>query len=75
MVAMDKAYGFSASHNSEIMFRWLTLGIRARYEPIIDPALNMVTIQGRMKFTRPLYRYVSHREVSELLTHLFVSPQ
>lgn len=56
MVAMNGVYKFSQSHNSEIAFRWLSLGIRAKYEASIDPALEMVTIQGRMKFTRPLYR-------------------
>ncbi|XP_076812495.1 leukotriene A-4 hydrolase-like isoform X1 [Clavelina lepadiformis] len=53
---MDSCYRFSKINNSEIKFRWLRLGIRARYEPSIRPALQMATDQGRMKFTRPLFR-------------------
>jgi len=54
--AMDKYYNFSKSGNSEIKFRWIQLGIRAHCKQAIAPALDMVTEQGRMKFTRPLYR-------------------
>ena len=46
----------SKSKNSEIRFRWIRVGLKARYVPAIDEALAMVTEQGRMKFTRPLYR-------------------
>nr|XP_002123481.1 leukotriene A-4 hydrolase [Ciona intestinalis] len=54
--AMEKLYHFSSSGNSEIKFRWLRLGIRACAKCVIKPALEMVAAQGRMKFTRPLYR-------------------
>ncbi|XP_014672522.1 PREDICTED: leukotriene A-4 hydrolase-like [Priapulus caudatus] len=54
--AMDTLYGFSAMMNAEIRFRWLRLGLRARWQRAVGPALHMVTEQGRMKFTRPLYR-------------------
>ena len=54
---MDAAYSkISSSKNSEIRFRWLRVCIKAKYEKCIDNALAMVTEQGRMKFTRPLYR-------------------
>ncbi|XP_019633359.1 PREDICTED: leukotriene A-4 hydrolase-like [Branchiostoma belcheri] len=53
---MDQVYGMSANNNSEIKFRWLRLGIRAEWEGAVDPALKFVTVQGRMKFVRPLYR-------------------
>uniref|UniRef100_H2YBI2 Leukotriene A(4) hydrolase n=1 Tax=Ciona savignyi TaxID=51511 RepID=H2YBI2_CIOSA len=54
--AMEKLYGFSDSGNSEIKFRWLRLGLRAKATSMIKPALDMVVEQGRLKFTRPLYR-------------------
>ena len=38
--------------NSEIKFRWIRLGLRARYEPALPLAVQMVTEQGRMKFLR-----------------------
>lgn len=57
VAAMDKSYPIiSKSKNSEIRFRWIRVGLKARYVPAIDEALAMVTEQGRMKFTRPLYR-------------------
>ena len=37
--------------------RWIMLGIKSRWTPIIQLALKLVTDQGRMKFTRPTYRY------------------
>lgn len=37
--------------------RWLRLCIKAKWLPIIDPALQFVSRQGRMKFTRPIYRF------------------
>lgn len=43
-----------AFHN--IMNRWLRVCIRAQYEPAIQPALQFVTDQGRMKFVRPIYK-------------------
>lgn len=33
------------------------LGIKSRWQPIIQPALKLVVAQGRMKFTRPTYRF------------------
>ena len=68
---MEKIYPtISESKNSEVRFRWIRVGLKvdqispklkkyqfqARYENAIDNALAMVTEQGRMKFTRPLYR-------------------
>ena len=54
---MEKNYtSISSSKNSEVRFRWLRVCIKAQYEGAIDDALAMVTEQGRMKFTRPLYR-------------------
>ena len=54
---MEKEYSsISKSKNSEVRFRWLRVCIKGRYSPCLDNALGMVTEQGRMKFTRPLYR-------------------
>jgi len=54
---MDAKYPrISNSNNSEVRFRWLRVCIKAKYEKCLDNALAMVTEQGRMKFTRPLYR-------------------
>lgn len=53
---INKFYEFGKSKNSEILFRWIRLAIRAKWEPIAKKAIEFVTMQGRMKFTRPVYR-------------------
>ncbi|KAM6437310.1 leukotriene A-4 hydrolase isoform 1-T1 [Liasis olivaceus] len=53
---MQKIYDFNATNNSEIRFRWLRLCIQAKWEDAIPLALEMATQQGRMKFTRPLFK-------------------
>ncbi|KAM8973971.1 leukotriene A-4 hydrolase [Pelodytes ibericus] len=53
---MQEVYNFNEVKNSEIRFRWLRLCIQAKWEEVIPLALKMATEQGRMKFTRPLYR-------------------
>ncbi|PWA22203.1 hypothetical protein CCH79_00017434 [Gambusia affinis] len=65
---MQDVYNLNASTNSEIRFRWLRLCVRSQWEEAVPLALKMATEQGRMKFTRPLFRYrrwfqVSCREV------------
>eukprot|EP00977_Amphora_coffeiformis_P010173 scaffold2363_cov159-Amphora_coffeaeformis.AAC.35 len=49
-------YNFASTKNSEILFRYSMLAIAAEDESMIDVILHFVTSQGRMKFTRPLYR-------------------
>ncbi|XP_054843985.1 leukotriene A-4 hydrolase isoform X1 [Eublepharis macularius] len=53
---MQEVYNFNEVNNSEIRFRWLRLCIQARWENAIPLALKMATEQGRMKFTRPLFK-------------------
>jgi leukotriene-A4 hydrolase len=54
--ALDAGYGLSASRNSEVKFRWLMLAIKSEYVGVFADAVKMLVGQGRMKFTRPLYR-------------------
>ena len=54
--AMSKMYKMDLSPNVEIIFRWIRLGLKARWEPSVAEALKLVNKQGRMKFVRPLYR-------------------
>ena len=56
MTSLNELYKFGETQNSEILFRWLRLGLKAKWEPIIEPALKFVRDQGRMKFTRPVYK-------------------
>ncbi|XP_053377256.1 leukotriene A-4 hydrolase-like isoform X1 [Mercenaria mercenaria] len=64
IVKMRDTYKFSEVQNSEIKFRWLRVCIRAQYEPAIQPALQFVTEQGRMKFVKPIYRDLYNWETS-----------
>jgi len=58
LVALGNAAGFSTSRNYEIKFRWAKVLLKAG-EPLgLDLAVDVVTTQGRMKFTRPLYRAI-----------------
>uniref|UniRef100_A0A3Q2QGI9 Leukotriene A4 hydrolase n=1 Tax=Fundulus heteroclitus TaxID=8078 RepID=A0A3Q2QGI9_FUNHE len=55
---MQELYNLNASTNAEIRFRWLRLCVRSKWEEAVPLALKMATEQGRMKFTRPLFREV-----------------
>ncbi|KAG4085078.1 leukotriene A4 hydrolase [Neocallimastix lanati (nom. inval.)] len=54
--AMDKAYEFSKTKNSEIRFLWQSLCLNSNYEEIFPAVVKFVEEQGRMKFVIPLYR-------------------
>lgn len=54
--AMNGKYGFAGSHNAEILFRFCQLALAAKDKDILPVAIRFVTTQGRMKYTRPLYR-------------------
>lgn len=54
--AMKQQYGMESTKNSEILFRFCRLAIAAEDEDIIPVVVRFITTQGRMKFTRPLYK-------------------
>ncbi|HYN20596.1 MAG TPA: M1 family metallopeptidase [Thermoanaerobaculia bacterium] len=55
MAALDEAFEFTTSGNSEILDAWLVLAIQNRYERAY-PALEQFLIGiGRRKFLKPLY--------------------
>lgn len=53
---MDKIYNLNATNNCEIKFRWIRIGLKARWLERVDDALKMVTDVGRMKYIRPIYQ-------------------
>jgi hypothetical protein len=57
--AMDALYGMSAIKNAEIRFRWEWICLSAEWETIFPDVVDFITSVGRMKFVRPLYRYVA----------------
>jgi leukotriene-A4 hydrolase len=52
---LDRAFSLSAQGNSEILFAWLTIAVRHRYEPAMASLERFLMTQGRRKFVRPLY--------------------
>ena len=62
--AMDSAYRLLESGNSELHFRFLMLALAAGedgadaafFAIVKEKAVGMATSQGRMKFTRPLFK-------------------
>ncbi|KAJ2720355.1 Leucyl aminopeptidase yscIV [Coemansia sp. Benny D115] len=69
LAAIDKTYKLNDYQNCEVRFGWLSLALKSYYEVVFDSAINMVSTQGRMKYTRPLYRLVhacpNGRELAE----------
>jgi hypothetical protein len=56
---IDDAFRFSPQRNSEIRFRWLKLSLQAHRPACLEDVERMLLEQGRMKFTRPLYRLLA----------------
>jgi leukotriene-A4 hydrolase len=52
---LDRAFGFTARGNSEVLFVWLRIAIRHHYQPAMSALERFLTLQGRRKFVRPLY--------------------
>lgn len=55
MRALDAAFSFTDSGNSEIAAQWLELAIRAGYGDADDRLEQFLTTVGRRKFLKPLY--------------------
>ena len=53
---LGEMYKFGESGNAEILFRWATVCLRADMKSAVPLAAKLLSTQGRMKFTRPLFR-------------------
>ncbi len=56
MSALDAAFDFSKTHNSEVLFAWLMIAVKHHYAPAMPALHDFLVGQGRMKFCVPLYR-------------------
>ena len=54
--ALGTAYAYNTTKNAEIRMRFDLLGLRSAREANITDALDLATSQGRMKFTRVLFK-------------------
>lgn len=52
---VQSLYDLDGISNSEIRFAWCRLALMAKYPCIVDNVKDFVTVQGRMKFIRPLF--------------------
>jgi leukotriene A-4 hydrolase/aminopeptidase len=59
MAALDRAYGFSRTGNSEILFQWLMMAVKAGYGPAYRALDEFLTNVGRRKFVKPLFEELS----------------
>ncbi|XP_065121838.1 leukotriene A-4 hydrolase [Paramisgurnus dabryanus] len=55
---MQDVYQLNSVKNAEVRCRWLRVCVKAKWEEAVPLALKMATDQGRMKFTRPLFKEV-----------------
>jgi leukotriene-A4 hydrolase len=56
LASLDRAFELTRTGNSEILFAWLRVAIRNRYEPALPALERFLTSQGRRKFVAPLYQ-------------------
>jgi leukotriene-A4 hydrolase len=59
---LDNTFKLSSSGNSEVLFAWLRVAIRNRYDPAFPALENFLLSQGRRKFVAPLYEDLSKTE-------------
>ncbi|CAN8001571.1 unnamed protein product [Ixodes hexagonus] len=58
MALLTQLYNMEEVRNSEIKFRWLRLGLCAKWEPVVSHVTKFLRSVGRMKFVCPLFRQV-----------------
>jgi hypothetical protein len=51
---LNKALKLNESGNNEVLFAWLDLAVRNRFDPAVPALERFLTTQGRRKFVRPL---------------------
>lgn len=62
MKALDDAFGFIKSGNSEVLTEWLVQSIRHNYEASFDELIHFLVNTGRRKFLMPLYQEMVNSE-------------
>ena len=57
--ALDQAFALDSTRNNEVLFAWLDLATRNRYDPAVPALTRFMSSVGRGKFVRPLYKTLS----------------
>jgi leukotriene-A4 hydrolase len=55
MARLDREFHLSDSHNSEILFQWLLMAVKAGYQPAFPKVGPFLKSVGRRKFVKPIY--------------------
>ena len=55
MAGLDRAFGLTASGNSEVAFQWLLMSVRSGYAPAAGRLEEFLVEIGRRKYIKPLY--------------------
>ncbi|MEO9967627.1 MAG: M1 family metallopeptidase [Reichenbachiella sp.] len=72
MTALDLAFGFTSTGNSEIFDAWAILIIANKYEAGYEPLEKFLINTGRRKFLMPLYReFVKSPEGTEMAKAIY----
>jgi hypothetical protein len=56
LAELDKAFGFTATHNAEVAHSWLKLAVRNDYQPSFARLEDYLVTIGRRKLVTPLYQ-------------------
>lgn len=62
MAELDRAFGFTAAGNAEILCAWLVMAVGNEYAAADGAVEEFLASVGRMKFLRPLYRELVESE-------------
>lgn len=60
----EQKFDLKSAKNPEIKYRWLRVGLEARWKEKIQETVDWVPQIGRMKYLRPLYSALYAWEVS-----------
>ena len=55
MHRLDAAFDFSSTGNNEVLFQWLLMCVRNRYEPAYPKLEEFLATVGRRKYVKPLF--------------------
>ena len=59
---LGSAYSLANTKNAEVLVRYLSVGLAAKDESVYQPTADLLGTVGRMKFVRPLYEKLAHRD-------------
>lgn len=57
--ALGDTYSLATTKNVEISARYYSIGLRAKDSTVYESTTKLLGQVGRMKFVRPLYRYLA----------------